>query len=407
MAAPLPTYPQQTWTDGVSVANATRMGYIEDGIKARQSAQMGIVGFDDPYFKGADDTATMTNVRSYAAAQTYIPAIGFSNRAYGPFTTGLTGFPGERWIGPPGYSNPEKNGGNGTYHGMKLYTTVNGTFYNVTAANSFTISMENICAVGSSSTQFIGNSGSGSYYCLQMRNFYAAGFKSVLGSQATKLLITAGQFDGSWEVNNSYDGAFHVGGSDTVFWPQGMLLDSAAAFVGSGQYHLWFDSMDKSSVGPLYITCEGDWGGVKVSGPTSPNGGSSNAGIVTFAPGLKVEGRNPGQPCYGANVLVQGGQVTLPQAWISYGMSSPSSMGHTPTDKALVDVQGGVAYLEACWYDRATGVAETVPFANVEPNGKLIIGNQLIASRGGTWSGLPRVKNSGGTLVNDSSVTVI
>ena len=69
--------------------------------------------------------------------------------------------------------------------------------------------------------------------------------------------MTASQFDGYWETNNSYNGAFQIGGSDNTLWPDGMLFDSGTAFnsAGSaaGQFHLWCDYLEKTFIGPLYI----------------------------------------------------------------------------------------------------------------------------------------------------------
>lgn len=409
-------YPEQTWVDFPSTStpqSAARWGVQERGIADAHGGLWGV-----PWMGFQNQARTLTNDQvldafvTYASAQTYPPALIMPKTSSLEFlTANRTPYEGLRiWGSTPGYQNPERSSG-AAGQGTRIVLNFTGPWWNATAANTFQCSFGQLAFRGGSNASILGNSGSGTWYCLHMRDIFASNMRTVLGTQATKLLITAAQFDGAWEINNSYNGAFHLGGSDNTLWPAGMLLDSATAFLSAGgstgQYHLWCDFLEKTSIGPLYITAEQGWGGIRVTGPTSPNSGASNAGIVTFLPGLKVEGRNSGQPCYGSLIRVEGGQIDLPYAWLSYAMSSPSSMGHTPTDAAAVDVLGGVADLHGCRYDRATGVAEAVPFVNVAAGAEAWVTRQKLASRGGTWSGRPIVKNSGGAINYDSSVTVV
>lgn len=400
-------YAEQAWANGSgggTPISADRLAYMEQGINDASYAAQGVLldSFQNSAGSLSDDQM-LTAAMSYAAAQTRPPAIKLYNRAYSFPTSGRQPYTGFRLIGPPGYSNPEKSAVNQA----SLITLGGGTWLDNSTSSLFNVGLENLCIKGTSSTVVM--AGTGSYYCLQLRDLYVSNVSSTLGKPSQKLLITAAQFDGSWEVNNNYNTAFHLGGSDNTLWPAGMLIDSGVAYNNSsgavGDPHLWCNGLDKTSIGPLYMTTEGPWGGILVDG-AAIGSSSTNQGVLWFHTGLRVEGRNPGQPCNGANIRVRGGNVSISQAWIGYGMSSPASQGHTPTDGAMIDVTGGYCTINDCTYDRATGVAESVYFARVGSGAVLDVSHIKPATRGGSWSGKPRVLNNGGTLISDSTVAV-
>ena len=349
-------------------------------------------------YAGATDDDKLTAALAYAQAQTYKPTIVLSNRAY-TFATPRTLVDGFRLRGPWGYSNAERGTAN-----MACQVTCNGggTWLTVPAGTTWDVSIGQLCFKGSSTTQWIG--GPGLLYCCLMRDLSFSGFSSVLGSQATKLLMTACQLDGWWEVNNSYHGAIHLGGSDDTLFPNGCLLDSATAFYGTtagnsaGQSHLWCDYLEKSYIGPMYITAEGNWGGVRVTGPGLNSGGSNLGGPVWFGPGLRVEGRNAGAPCNGALIRVEGGIVDLRGIWASYAMANPSAFtNRTPVDAGVIQLIDGQLNIDGATYDRATGVAESVPFVH-QTGGELRAVSIWRGSKGGAWTGRPQVVSTGGTV---------
>jgi hypothetical protein len=332
-----------------------------------------------------------------------------SNRQYNFATGGLTPYAGMRIWGPVGYSNPEQ--ASQTKMASEIHLTMTGGwFVNSAAGNTFSVSFGQLSFVGGSSASVITQGGAGGVlYCLQMRDISSTGLLSVLGTQASKLLITAATFDGgAWEINNCYSGAFHLGGSDNTLWPNGMLLDSATAFntAGSaqGQYHLWLDYCSKTYIGPIYITCEGAWAGVKISGPAYNSGNTSDA-MANFH-GARIEGRNPGAPCDGANVRVEGGLATFNDCWFAYGMQTPTSMGHSPADAGVIHQTSGRVTIIGGAYDRTGSQAETVPFG-YSAGGMMRVRDLAVGSRGGTWSGLPRVAAAGGTVVVDDTATAV
>jgi hypothetical protein len=246
-----------------------------------------------------------------------------------------------------------------------------------------------------------------------------SGLRNLIGSYTTKVIMTACVFDGArWEINNCYDTAIHVGGSDCFFFMSGALLDSGTAFNVSGSAtghpHLWFDYIEKAHVGPIYMTTEGPWGGILVSGPAYNTGTPSNlGGPVKFYGGI-WEGRNAGAPCDGSVFRQDGGIVAIRDVWVGYGMNSPASQGHSPQDAGMMHVRGsGRMVLDGVTYDRATGLAETVPCVYYESGSKVRVSNAFVGWKGGTWSGLPRLdepsagdSTTGGGAV-DSSFTVI
>jgi len=120
----------------------------------------------------------------------------------------------------------------------------------------------------------------------------------------------------------------------------------------------------------------------------------------------RSEGRNSGAPCWGSNIRIGGsGHVTLRDWWVSYGASNLNQNGHTGEGGVITQTGARVLY-DGLIYDRAAGVAETVPFIYVS-GGTARVRNIQYAAAGGSWTGLPRVDQAGGTVDADSSVTVI
>ena len=90
-------------------------------------------------------------------------------------------------------------------------------------------------------------------------------------------------------------------------------------------------------------------------------------------------------------------------------MESPATQGHTPTDSAVIDVQGGHCTIERSYYDRATGVAESVLFARCSGSARLDVGKMRVGAKGGIWTDpRPRVSaTTPGNLTTDSTVLVV
>jgi hypothetical protein len=359
----------------------------------------------------ATDDANLATALTTVAAETYPRTITLAPGAYTFTTANRVAFDGLRIEGPPGYSNPERGTPKAA---VRIALSMTGPwFVNPLNSDVFSCSFHNLSFSGGSNAYVLGQNGTGTWYCLSMQNIFSSGLKTVLGSQATKILMTAASFTGDWEINNCYNGAFHIGGSDNVFWSDGMLLDSGTAFntAGSanGQYQIWFDFCEKSDIGPLYITCEGAWNGIRVSGPSTPHtsGGSNLGGPLSFT-GLRLEGRNAGAACNGAVFRQEGGMVIIRDSWIGYGMVSPTTPGHSPADAGVIHVANGVTIVDSCTYDKATSVALTVPFVYVAA-GEVHVNRIMRASKGGSWTTSRPVVDEASTglvLTSDATVTV-
>jgi hypothetical protein len=399
---PLPVDGDTSWGPDIRTAIT--------GLDKRMLAQeaTGKIYLED--FSTGSDDGDLTAALSASAAETYPSTIVLSNVQNTFTTANRDAFSGMRIQGPDGYGNPERL--SSTKMPGRVHLNFNGSWFrNPLNSDVYSVSLHNMSFTGGGAAagpNILGQNGSGTWYCLSMRDIFTSSLRTVLGTQSTKLLITAANFTGDWEVNNCYNGAFHMGGSDNTLWTDGMLLDSGTAFAtagsSNGQYHLWCDSLDKTFIGPLYITAEGAWNGIRVSGPVY-NNGATNQGVLWMR-GLRVEGRNPGAPCNGALIRVEGGMMNLRDSWIAYGMDSPSTPGHSPTDAGCIHQTAGAVLLDGITYDRVTSQAETVPFAYCN-GGQMRVQNIWSASRGGTWAGLPRVDQAAGTVIADASVTVI
>lgn len=372
--------------------------YIE---ALRTRSDFGAVALDS--FTGATDDDKLTAALSAVAGDTYPRTVQLTNRQYSFSQVNRTPFAGMRIMGPRGYGNPERGQ---TKMACRVALSGNGAWFAATA-ETFGCSFHSLAFTGGANASVIG--GTANWYCLSMRDIFASGLKSIVGSQTTKALLTAASFTGDWEINNSYDTAFYMGGSDNVFWSDGMLLDSGTAYAGDGQSHIWFDSMEKSFIGPLYITAEGSWSAIRVTGPGFNSTSSNQGGPLQFL-GLRIEGRNESASSYGALVRVEGGIVILDTCAINYAMSDPANVAIGRTDLGVIQHTGGQLDVVGCTYNRANGVAETVPFVYTSSTGDCLVNRIKRASKANNWSGRPRVAKptaSAENRITDATVTLV
>ena len=276
------------------------------------------------------------------------------------------------------------------YNGTGVWWVNPGTTYDVMFAG--------MGIQGNSNSQFM-SSNPGVLWTSVFRDLGFNLWKHGFGTPTAKFLNTAILFDGWWNINNSYNTFASFGGSDSNFWPGGQCLyDSPTSNMTAASYHLRFDYQEKTHVGPIYMTAERSSGIYIV-------GGSTTTGLV-FNGMTRCEGRNVSQPCVGSNIRIDGGSVTIRDMWVAYGATALNSNGHTGEGGVITQTGGDVLY-DGVWYDRASGVAETVPFIYVS-GGKARVRNIRTGTKGGSWTGLPRVDQTGSGVVDaDNSVTVI
>lgn len=357
-------------------------------------------------FSGGTDDARLDNALTYAAAQTYPPNLRWSNNLYAYSTYNRQPFDGLRLRGPDGQSNGEKSAPHSV---CELHLTgFTGTWFNNAAGDLYDFSFRNASLYGGSGACAFGSAtDADTWWTPNIRDVSFDNMKSVLGTQAQRMSLDGAIFDGFWNINSCYDGAVHIAGGDCNLWEAGMYIDAVPAYAGSGQYHVWFDYLTKSDVGPIFVTCEADYQGILVSGSTYNNAGTVSAPLTIR--GARVEGHGPTRPCYGNNIRIEGGNVVLRDLWIAYGLKTPAFTGHpTPNPAGLIHQTAGYCRVEGVTMDRwSGGQAETDPLAYCK-GGIMVVKDASVSGGGGAWTGTPRVQaDTGGTVYYDYSVTPI
>jgi hypothetical protein len=400
-----PVIPSVVSGNGVTVTNSggiyTVTATATSNLGSTTTADFGAVALDS--FTGPDDDTKLTNALAAVSADTYKRTILLTNRKYTFTTANRTAFNGMRIQGPAGYSNADKGS---IYEASEINLSMSGPWFNNNTVDVFDVSLTALSFKGSSTATVLGQSGGGSWWRLHMRDISSSGLLSVLGTVATKLLMTGAHFDGFWEINNCYSTAFHLGGSDNRLWSNGGFLDSGTAFNSTaGLAHMWFDDCANTTVGPVYITAEGPWTGIKIDGSLQ------NGGPISFY-GMEIEGRNAGAPSNGSVVRMNGGIARFRDCDFHFGMSNPSAQGRTPADAGVVHHAGGQLVIAGAQYDKATSVAFTVPFvytAATAATDKCIVKEVQVGGDGGSWTTLPIVALKSGNTDNritDATVTL-
>ena len=360
------------------------------------AVEPGIVELDD--FAGATDDDKLTAALSFAAAQSRIPWIRFPARQVNLNQGGRTPFTGMKLVGPgPGASsakNYEVGGGVNVNHRINLQagiTTGNNSLF-VGSGSIYSVTVADLNFTSNNNAQFW-HQPTGTIYSAEFRSLNFYGLRHIFGNASTKALMTAVNFTGFWGCN-SYDSSigspqFHIGGSDCSFW-MGGWINIGTATLGNGGYIMRFDGLSKTNVGYIYATARNGDLGIRCTG--------NSAGLVFF--GGSYEGQNAGDPCYGNVIRVEGGTVKFRDPWIAYGMTNPTANGGNSL--GMIHVTGGQVLIDGATYERATGVAETVPLVYVS-GGEVRVRN---AMRSGSWTGKPRVFHAGGTVDVDDTVVL-
>ncbi|MCA1781561.1 MAG: hypothetical protein ABR616_03645 [Dermatophilaceae bacterium] len=378
------------------------MGTILETVDApAPGPSSGVGGVTLESFSGASDDEKLGNAMSWVAAQTYKPPILLlENREYGSFTTPRDLFSGFKLLGGAAFSNQYRSA---LSTPQRVNVNTSGAWLRMPTGNVFDVEISRLSFYSqSSTTDFLGGHSSGVLWTSVIRDVGFSLFRHVLGSPTTKLLNTALICDGWWNVNNGRGAAMTVGGSDSTFWPDGILLDSPTTLTaGVVPYHMYFSFQSKSFVGPMYVTAESEPAAVRITGTT----GTSVSGAQLIFHGTRMEGRNADAPSYGSVIRMEGGMVTFRDIWASYGFSDPASSGRS-SEGGVISVLGGTALFDGCYYSRATGVAEDVPFIYASGQDTKVRVRNTVGV--GDWAGLPRVQAANNASVDtDNSVTVV
>jgi hypothetical protein len=399
-------YTPQTWANeqaGGTPISAARLQYIETGIQTAQAtgeaAGGGAVQFGKELstFSGATDDAKLTTALAYVQAQQTAvgrtPAILFTeNRQYGPFTTTRTLFNGLRMVGyPGGPKNFEISSGQPVQNNLQVNCgTGTSSWWVGNGASRYDVYFSGLTLTSTNAnTQFLAQEDNTLYAC-EFNNLTFYGFKHVLGRPAAKCLMTQVVLTGHWTTIAIQDTQYTMGGSDCELWNGGYNnMQASTTVAGADRYQIELSAMSKTNVGKIYCTSENNWRGVKVTGSSQK---------LTFF-GTVFEGRNAATPCVGTVLRIEGGNVSVRDPWLAYAMSAPDA-----GENGVIHVTGGDVIVDGPAYERATGVAETVPLL-YQSGGRVHIYD---VQKAGTWSGLPRVQTVGGTLVaTDGTWTLV
>jgi hypothetical protein len=346
------------------------------------SDQPGIVQLES--FPGASDDAKLDAALTYAAAQTYIPTIQFPARTLN-LSKSRVPFSGMKLIGPAGHGPKNLELASGKYTNGKVRLTCgsgSSSWFVAGSQNLYDIYIGNMAFHGNATSQFWEQS-AGTLYACQFHSLTHYGFKHVFGSPASKALFTQVIFSGHWTNIGAQDTQFMIGGSDNALWRDGYInIDNAGIFPG--RYQIIFSSLSNTSLGYVYLTCSGGTRGLLVEGSASD---------VTFFGGT-YEGYKSYDPAPGNLVRVTGGNVAFYGTRFGQAMGSPDASEH-----GFVEVTSGNVLLHRPIFDPGSTGA-SVPLAYVS-GGKLEVQSAVGTTR------TPGVQRVGGTLVNDSSVTVL
>ena len=397
---PLPALPAKGSTDWYD--HYTGLDSAVRDLQVTPPGTTNLGGLPLESFPGATDDDRLGAAMAHASAQTYKPPILLlENRVYGPFTTPRDLYSGFKLLGGPGFSN-QYRGALSTPQRVDVQTS--GAWLRMPGSQVFDVQIAGLSFYSqSSTTDFLSGHATGVLWTSVIRDCGWSLFRHVLGSPTQKLLLTAVQFDGWWNINNSRSVAVTIGGSDNVLWVGSQfLLDSPPAMAGTTPYHMWLDYMEKTTVGNLFCTGEQSPASVRITGS------ASTGGLVLL--GGRYEGRNQNQPSYGSIIRQEGGHVTYRDLWTAYAYANPSSSPRTG-EGGVISVLGGRALFDSCWYARAggSGVAETVPWIYAAGSDTRVrVRDAQVAHDGGTFTGPPRVAATGGAAITtDDSVTVV
>lgn len=306
----------------------------------------GVVQLDS--FSGSD-TSKLQQANTYAQAQTRVPWIQFAGR-----DTSLTGtfpfYPGMKLLAP-GCTMGPKNleiGSGGIVNHRVLCTAgmgANSVFRATGTINGVTIAGLAFQA-GNTTTQLASSVGGNGVYPAEYYGVTAYGFAGVWGSASEKFLCTQTRFTGHHTYLGHRGQQFQIGGSDNQYFVEGFLnMNSPSSISGGGAYQGRFDSQQKSNIGFIYLTVEGSWGGLHISG-TGDN----------FFFGGVYEGRAADNPSQYPLVNAAGGKSVFFGTHFGYAADTAN------TDGAIHE-SGANTYLKLsdCSYLRASSTAAAFP----------------------------------------------
>jgi hypothetical protein len=320
-------------------------------------------------FSGATDDDKLAAAMTYAAAQTYIPAIMLPPREITFATGGLTPYSGMRIIGPIGANGPkDPELGNFFNHivnlnvGTGTSSWFNGTetYYDIYIGN---IAFQNLDL----NAQFWHQpptTAPGLFAC-QFDSLAFYGFEYIFGNPSYACTMTQVSFTGHWEVVSFINTAMTLEFSDCSFW-----ADSIGNFVISL-------NGGNSRMGMLYLTVAPGWNGINYT--------SSGAPMAMYSP--VIEGTSATNATYPL-LSISAGNLTVYNGQFDYVNPASGVNG-------IIVQSGGNLTLENANY-QIGGAGSTFPFV-YQTSGHCLLLNPVSLAGGSIY-----FRESGGTTVTAS-----
>jgi hypothetical protein len=359
----------------------------------------------DTRYSGTDDQK-LGDFLAEAAAATYKPTGVLSRRKW-TFSTSRNMFSGLKLMGAGGGALVEQPRGGTPYATLIDWngSSLTAGWLNIPASTIHGVYIANLAFEGDINAPVFSGASGHILQCSEMHNITAAGAYSVLGTDANPLVLQSVTFAGHWNINNSRHCAVHLQGSDNWLWMDGnFMLDSSPTYTDTLDpgYLMRLSFLSKTTIGGLYLTCEGRVAGIRITGASISSANSH--GLILQ--GVKVEGRNATQHCDGPLIWVEGNKVILRDVFTSYAMGTPAdSYYQAGVGAGYIHQTGGNLQIDGAFVGRATGVDEDIPYVYATGSDtRTRIGRvmPLYSSYGGNnnaWTGKPRWQSASSAQV--------
>lgn len=355
-------------------------------------------------FKGTDDQK-LTAAIAVQKASSPRRVIRLAARSH-TFTQTRTTYNGMRIVGPNnGWQNPEISGTGGALPqcNVTLNCGTGARSWLVGINTTYNVEVSGICfKSGNGNTQFYHHPyTAGTAYAGHLENLTFYGFKHVLGMPGNAMSMTLCSLSGVWTCVAVLGTQFSVRGSDNHLWVDGMI-NYGWRGANAGKYLIRFENCSKTIVANMYLTARGGSRAILVEG----NAQHGQGGLIIRD--CVIEGQNAADPAMGALVVVKSGGVTFRDICLNFGMFRPSDFTDQ-VDNALMMVSGALSrvLVDGVYTMRANRVSETVPVVRVLGGVVFVEHVFAMGGTGNAWTGLPRVKCSGGSLHKDASCALI
>lgn len=310
--------------------------------------ECGQVFVDD--FPGANDAAKLTAAMTYALAQTRVPWIVLPPRVFSTGSTSFTMATGLKIRGPGFWDAPmneEISSGKGVVGKWSTSCGFGASALWSNAGTVYDVCFSNITFHGGSTSQIFRSTGN--MYACEFNNLTFYGCRAAFGDYATgqKFLMTQVEFNGHWNHQGVAGTQYFLGGSDNKLWLGGQInIDVSGTPPSAGAPTIVFDTMSKTNVGYIYMTCRTTWGGVVVSG-------NSDATMQFY--GGSYEGVSQASPAVYCPLTIAGGTSAFFGPWVGQTY-------HASNIQGVVQQTGGIVHFYSPVYQRGTSAPASFPW---------------------------------------------